>query len=83
MCEMILNTSVHNTVNVIVKNCTNEIASFMWRFDIWNSKGDSKMICDRLETYFECPLEFLNFAQSDMGREAIKRTGVERLIFEL
>ena len=83
MCEMILNTSAHNTVNVIVKNCNSEIASFICKFDIWNHKGDPKMICGRAETYFECPLEFLDFAQSAMGREAIKRTGIDRLTFEL
>lgn len=73
--------SVHGTVNVIIQNCSPEVATLLWRFDVWKSNGrfewDEHEPKERAEIWFECPMEFLDFVESSMGRACFQRMGVE------
>lgn len=73
--------SVHGTVNVVIQNCSPEVATLLWRFDIWKANGrfewDESKPKEKAKIWFECPIEFLNFVKSDMGKEAFKRMGVD------
>ena len=79
--------TVHGTVNVAIQNCDKEVATLLWRFDIWKSKGrhefnDDKPL-ERAKIWFECPIEFVDFVGSSMGRACFQRMGVESFNFEL
>lgn len=73
--------SPHGTVNVVIQNCSDEVATLLWRFDVWKSNGrfehDANKPKERPKIWFECPMEFLNFVESSMGRAALQRMGVE------
>lgn len=78
--------TVNNTVNVMIQNCSPSVASFLWRFDIWNSNGnfkyDENKPKEKPEIWFECPIEFLDFIESAMGKECFKRMGVKEFYIE-
>jgi hypothetical protein len=73
--------SVHGTVNVMIQNCSAEVTTLMWRFDVWKSKGrfdyDKSKPNEQAKIWFECPIEFLDFIESSMGRACFERMGVE------
>ena len=73
--------SCHGTVNVIIQNCSLEVSTLLWRFDIWKSKGNFKFDetkpNERAKILFECPIEFFEFIKSSMGRTCFERMGVE------
>lgn len=73
--------TAHGTVNVAIQNCDKEVATLLWRFDIWKSKGrfefnDDKPL-ERAKIWFECPIEFVDFVGSSMGRACFQRMGVQ------
>lgn len=78
--------SVHGTVNVMIQNCSAEIITLLWRFDVWKSKGrfeyDESKPNERAKIWFECPIEFLDFIESSMGRACFERMGVEEFNIE-
>jgi hypothetical protein len=78
--------SVHGTVNVIIQNCSSEVTTLLWRFDIWKSNGNFKFDetkpNERAKIWFECPIEFLDFIESSMGRACFERMGVEEFNIE-
>lgn len=78
--------SVHGTVNVMIQNCTPEVTTLLWRFDVWKSDGrfeyDDNKPNERAKIWFECPIEFLDFIKSSMGRACFERMGVEEFIFD-
>lgn len=73
--------SVHGTVHVVVQNCPPEVITLLHRLDVWKSNGnykyDTNKPKERPEIWFECPMEFLDFVESSMGRAAFERMGVE------
>lgn len=73
--------SVHGTVHVIIQNCSAEVTTLLHRFDVWGSHGnykyDEKKPEESAEIWFECPMEFVDFVESSMGRAAFQRMGVE------
>lgn len=73
--------SVHGTVNVVIQNCSIEATTWMHRFDVWGAWGNYKYNeqkpDENPEIWFECPMEFIDFVESSMGREAFRRMGVE------
>lgn len=73
--------SVHGTVHVVIQNCSPEVAALLHRFDVWKSNGNNKYDENKpwqgAEIWFECPMEFLDFVESSMGRAAFQRMGVE------
>ena len=76
-----ISRSVHGTVNVVIQNCSLEVATLLWRFDVWKSKGrfeyNENKPKERPKIWFECPMEFIHFVCSDLGRAAFQRMGVE------
>lgn len=74
--------SPHGTVNVVIQNCSPEVSTLLWRFDIWNSNGrfeyDENKPKERARIWFECPIEFLDFISSDMGKACFERMGVQK-----
>ncbi len=78
--------SVHGTVNVIIQNCSPEVTTLLHRFDVWKSNGrfeyDKNKPKERAKIWFECPMEFLNFVESSMGRACFQRMGVEEFYIE-
>lgn len=78
--------SAHGTVNVIVHYCSPEVTTLLQRFDIWNSQGkfeyDADKPNERAKICFECPIEFLDFVESSMGRACFQRMGVEEFYIE-
>lgn len=78
--------SVHGTVNVVIQNCSAEVTTLLWRFDVWKSQGrfvyDESKPSERAKIWFECPIEFLNFIESSMGRACFERMGVEEIKIE-
>ena len=78
--------SVHGTVNVVIQNCSPEVATLLWRFDVWKSNGrfeyDENKTNERPKIWFECPMEFLDFVESSMGRACFQRMGVEEFYIE-
>ena len=76
---------INCAVNVCVQNCTIEVCKLMHRLDIWKSTGRREY--DENEPFeskywFECPIEFVDFIKSDMGKECFKRMGVEEFYIE-
>lgn len=73
--------TVHGTVNVVVQNCSSEVVTLLHRFDVWKSDGkykyDENKPKERAKIWFECPIEFLDFVESSMGKAAFQRMGVE------
>lgn len=73
--------SVHGTVHVVIQNCSAEIVTLLHRFDVWGSNGnykyDETKPKERAEIWFECPMEFIDFVKSSMGRYALQRMGVK------
>lgn len=78
--------SVHGTVNVVIQNCSPEVVTLLWRFDVWKSNGrfeyDENKTNERPKILFECPMEFLDFVESSMGRACFQRMGVEEFYIE-
>ena len=78
--------SVHGTVNVVIQNCSPEVVTLLWRFDVWKSNGrfeyDENKTNERPKIWFECPMEFLDFVESSMGRACFQRMGVEEFYIE-
>ena len=77
--------SVHGTVNVVIQNCSPEVATLLWRFDVWKSNGRfeyNENPKERAQIWFECPMEFLAFINSSMGRACFERMGVEEFYIE-
>ena len=78
--------SPHNTLNVVIQNCSNEVTTFLSRFDIWKSGGKFEYnTLNKKENptiWFECPIEFLEFIKSDMGKECFKRMGINEFQLE-
>ena len=78
--------SPHGTVNVIIQNCTSEVTTLLQRFDVWKSNGrfeyDENKTNERPKIWFECPMEFLDFVESSMGRACFQRMGVEEFYIE-
>ena len=78
--------SVHGTVNVVIQNCSSEVVTLLWRFDVWKSNGrfeyDENKTNERPKIWFECPMEFLDFVESSMGRACFQRMGVEEFYIE-
>lgn len=78
--------SVHGTVNVVIQNCSPEVVTLLWRFDVWKSNGrfeyDKNKTNERPKIWFECPMEFLDFVESSMGRACFQRMGVEEFYIE-
>lgn len=79
--------SVHGTVWVITHNCSAEVNALLCRFDVWKSTGmykyDDTKPNERAYIWFECPMEFLEFVSSSMGRACFQRMGVEEFYIEL
>ena len=78
--------SVHGTVNVVIQNCSPEVTTLLHRFDVWESNGrfeyDENKPKERAKIWFECPMEFLDFVESIMGRACFQRMGVEEFYIE-
>ena len=78
--------SPHGTINVVIQNCSSEVTTLLYRFDIWKSTGkfdyDESKPKERAKIWFECPMEFLDFVGSSMGRACFERMGVEEFIIE-
>ena len=78
--------SVHNTINVVVQNCSTHVNDFLSLFDIWKSHGNYKYdgleSWERAKIWFECPMEFLDFIKSPIGEEALHRLGIEKIEVE-
>ena len=78
--------SVHDTVNVVIQNCSPEVTTLLHRFDVWKSNGrfeyDENKPKERAKIWFECPMEFLDFIESSMGRACFQRMGVEEFYIE-
>ena len=78
--------SPHGTVNVIIQNCSPEVTTLLWRFDVWKSNGrfeyDESKPRERAKIWFECPMDFLDFVESSMGRACFQRMGVEEFYIE-
>lgn len=78
--------SVHGTVNVVIQNCSPEVTTLLHRFDVWKSNGrfeyDENKPKERARIWFECPMEFLDFVESSMGRACFQRMGVEEFYIE-
>ena len=81
-----ISKSTHSTINVIIQNCSSEVVTLLHRFDIWENNGkfeyDENKTNERPKIHFECPLEFLDFIKSDMGKNCFKRMGVEEFYIE-
>ena len=75
--------SVHGTVHVVVQNCSAYVNDFLSLFDVWKSGGNYKYdeveSWERAKIWFECPMEFMDFIESDMGRIALRRLGIEKI----
>lgn len=78
--------SLHGTVDVVIQNCEPEVATLLWRFDVLKSNGrfeyDENKTNERPKIWFECPMEFLDFVESSMGRACFQRMGVEEFYIE-
>lgn len=78
--------STHGTVNVVIQNCSSEVTTLLWRFDVHKSNGrfeyDENKPKERAKIWFECPMEFLYFVESSMGRACFQRMGVEEFYIE-
>lgn len=78
--------TAHGTVNVAIQNCSQEVTTLLHRFDIWKSNGryeyDENKLNERAKIWFECPIEFLDFIESSMGRAAFQRMGVQEFYIE-
>ena len=78
--------SPHNTLNVVVQNCSNEVTTFLSRLDIWKSGGKFEYNTlnkkEKPTIWFECPIEFLEFIKSDIVKECFKRMGVNEFQLE-
>lgn len=78
--------SAHGTVNVVIQNCPSDVPTLLRGFDIWKSDGrfewDTNKPKERPEIWFECPIEFLDFVESSMGRACFERMGVEEFYIE-
>lgn len=78
--------SSHGTVHVVIQNCEPEVAALLWRFDVLKSNGrfeyDENKTNERPKIWFECPMEFLDFVKSSMGRACFQRMGVEEFYIE-
>lgn len=78
--------SVHGTVNVAIQNCSPYVATLLWRFDVWESDGrfeyDENKTNESPKIWFECPMEFLDFINSNMGRACFERMGVKEFYIE-
>ena len=78
--------SIHGTVNVVIQNCSSEVTTLLHRFDVWKSNGrfeyDENKPKERAKIWFECPMEFLDFVESSMGRACFQRMGVEEFYIE-
>ena len=76
--------SEHGTVNVMIQNCSLEVSVLLCRFDIWKSTGrfeyDDNKPNEYAKIWFECPIEFLDFIESSMGRACFERMGVEEFL---
>ena len=76
----------HKTVNVMIQNCTPGVITLLQAFDIWMSGGryewDINEPKERPKIWFECPAEFLDFIETDMGKAAFKRFGVQEFYIE-
>lgn len=75
--------SVHNTLHVVIQNCSEHVNVFLSLFDVWNSHGNYKYdeveSWERAKIWFECPMEFLDFIKSPMGCTALQRLGIEKI----
>lgn len=73
--------SAHGTVNVVIQNCSPDVLTLLRGFDIWLSDGryewDENKPKEKAKIWFECPMEFLYFVESTMGRKCFERMGVE------
>lgn len=81
---MMVSKSAHGTINVVIQNCSPEVATLLWRFDIWKSKGkyeydDESKPNEKAKIWFECPIDFLNFIESSMGRACFERMGIQKI----
>ena len=74
------------TVNVEIQNCPSGVIAILSGFDINNKSGQYKWDInkpkERPKISFECPIEFLDFINSNMGYECFKRMGVEAFYIE-
>lgn len=75
--------SVHGTFHVVIQNCDIHVNDFLSLFDVWKSHGNYKYdgleSWERAKIWFECPMEFLEFVNSMIGKIALKRLGIEKL----
>lgn len=78
--------SVHNTIDVVVQNCSEHVNDFLSLFDVWESHGNYKYdgleSWERAKIWFECPMEFLDFIKSPIGERALHRLGIEKIEVE-
>ena len=75
--------SDHETLNVVTQNCSAEVVTLMSRFNIQDKGGrfewDGTKPKERPKIWFECPMEFLDFVKSDLGKTCFDRMGVKEL----
>ena len=75
--------SDHETLNVVIQNCSVEVATLMTRFNIRDTGGrfewDKTKPKERPKIWFECPMGFLDFVESDLGKTCFERMGVKEL----
>lgn len=86
MSTLVATKSLHGTVNVVIHNCSTEVISLLHRLDIWESDGryeyDEDKPSERPHIWFECPIEFFDFVETGMGKECLKRMGIEEILVE-